>query len=53
VATGLGLLPGASLEWVYRFTLSVSDGIIPARRFDGSQDPRYLGVFLDFNGRGL
>lgn len=51
-ATGLGLLPGTEEEWVYRFTLSVSDGIIPARRLPGNEDPRYLGVFLDFNGRG-
>ncbi|HVG08329.1 MAG TPA: hypothetical protein VNM67_11530 [Thermoanaerobaculia bacterium] len=45
-ATGLGLLPAG--DWVYRFTLSVSDGIIPARRLPGNPDPRYLGVFLDF-----
>jgi hypothetical protein len=50
-ATGLGLLP--TEDWVYRFTLTVSDGIIPARRLPGNQDPRYLGVFLDFNGRGI
>lgn len=46
-ATGLGLLPGTEKEWIYRFTLTVRDGIIPARRLPGSQDPRYLGVFLD------
>lgn len=51
--TNLGLLPGAAREWVYRFTLSASDGIIPARRLAGSRDPRYLGVFLDFTGRGI
>jgi len=45
-ASGLGLLPTG--DWVYRFTLSVSDGIIPARRLTGNPDPRYLGVFLDF-----
>ncbi|MFP5285684.1 MAG: hypothetical protein ACLGI9_08100, partial [Thermoanaerobaculia bacterium] len=44
-ASGLGILPSG--DWIYRFTLSVSDGIIPARRLPGSQDPRYLGVFLD------
>ncbi|HEX5716219.1 MAG TPA: hypothetical protein VF179_08675, partial [Thermoanaerobaculia bacterium] len=49
-ATGLGLLPTG--DWVYRFTLTVSDGIIPARRLAGNQDPRFLGVFLDFNGNG-
>ena len=46
-ATGLGLLPGTEKEWIYRFTLTVRDGIIPARRLPGNQDPRYLGVFLD------
>lgn len=51
-ATGLGLLPGAPGDWVYRFTLTVSDGIIPARRLPGNPDPRYLGAFLDFNGSG-
>jgi hypothetical protein len=45
-ATGLGILP--ERDWVYRFTLTVSDGIIPARRLPGNPDPRYLGVFLDF-----
>ncbi|HEX3128024.1 MAG TPA: hypothetical protein VH394_11905, partial [Thermoanaerobaculia bacterium] len=52
-ASGLGILPGAAEEHVYRFTLTVSGGIIPARRLQGSQDPRYLGVFLDVNGKGL
>jgi hypothetical protein len=53
VASGLGILPGGAEEHVYRFTLTVSDGIIPARRLPGSQDPRYLGVFLDVTGKGL
>ena len=48
-ASGLGLLPKAR-ERIYLFTLTVSDGIIPARRIPGSQDPRFLGVFLDFSG---
>lgn len=52
-AEGLGILPGTSREWVYRFTLDVTDGIIPARRLPGSQDPRFLGVFLDITGGGL
>jgi len=52
-ARGLGILPGAKEEWVYRFTLRVSGGIIPARRLPGSQDPRYLGAFLDLTGQGL
>jgi hypothetical protein len=52
-ASGLGILPGAAEEHVYRFTLAVSGGIIPARRLPGSRDPRYLGVFLDVTGKGL
>jgi hypothetical protein len=52
-ASGLGILPGAAEEHVYRFTLTASGGIIPARRLTGSRDPRYLGVFLDVAGKGL
>jgi hypothetical protein len=52
-ARDLGILPGAKEEWVYRFRLRVSGGIIPARRLPGSRDPRYLGVFLDLTGEGL
>lgn len=52
-ASGLGILPGAGEEHVYRFTLSVSGGMIPARHLPGSQDARYLGVFLDVTGKGL
>jgi hypothetical protein len=42
----LGFLGGAGAEYVYRFTLTTTDGIIPARRFPPSQDGRYLGTFL-------
>lgn len=52
-ASNLGILPGSAEEHVYRFTLTVSGGIIPARRLPESRDPRYLGVFLDVNGKGL
>lgn len=48
-ASGLGLLPKGS-ERIYLFTLTVSDGIIPARRLPRNPDPRYLGVFLGFEG---
>ena len=48
-ASDLGLFPKGG-EKIYVFTLTVSDGIIPARRLPGNPDPRYLGVFLDFNG---
>jgi hypothetical protein len=50
-ANGLGLLP-KTWDRVSLFTLTVSDGIIPARRLPGNQDPRYLGVFLEFDGSG-
>lgn len=53
VASNPGILPGAASEHVYRFTFTVSGGIIPARRLPGSRDPRYLGVFLDVTGKGL
>ena len=53
VASDLGIVPGAAEEHVYRFTLTVSGGIIPARRLSGNRDPRYLGVFLDVTGKGL
>lgn len=52
-ASNLGILPGAAEEHVYRFTVTVSGGIIPARRLTGSQDPRYLGTFVDVTGKGL
>ena len=52
-ASNLGILPGAAEEHVYRFTLTVSGGIIPARRLTGTQDLRYLGAFLDVTGKGL
>lgn len=52
-ASNLGILPGAGEEHVYRFTVTVSGGIIPARHLPGSHDPRYLGVFLDVTGKGL
>lgn len=53
VAQNLGFLPGAKQEYFYRFVLTTTDGIMPARRDPQSQDFRYLGVFLDFTGGGL
>jgi hypothetical protein len=36
----------------YRLRISVSGGLVPARRDPGSSDPRYLGVFLDTSASG-
>jgi hypothetical protein len=51
VARDLSFFPptAAAHEWFYRFDLSTTDGIVPARRDTKSQDLRYLGVFLSFN----
>lgn len=50
VARDLGFLPEAPHEYFYRFTIATTDGVVPAHRDDRSQDPRYLGVFLGFQG---
>jgi hypothetical protein len=52
VARDLGFFPQASGEAFYRLTFDVSGGLVPARVDPRSQDPRYLGVFLDFTGEG-
>lgn len=36
----------------YRLRISVSGGLVPARRDPSSSDPRYLGVFLDTSRQG-
>jgi len=43
--------PAVRHEWFYRFTVTTTDGIVPARRDAKSQDLRYLGAFLSFNDR--
>jgi len=50
VARDLGFFDRGRAEYFYRFTFSSSDGIVPARRDPQSQDPRYLGTFVSFNG---
>jgi hypothetical protein len=51
VARDLGFFPERKQpEYFYRFTLSTTDGLVPARRDPRSQDLRYLGVFLSFTG---
>ena len=52
-ARDLGFFPGAPSEYFYRFTLTTTDGIMPAHRDPSNQDYRYLGVFLDFTGGGM
>jgi hypothetical protein len=51
-ARDLGFFPQSAGEAFYRLTLEVSGGLVPARVDPRSQDPRYLGVFLDFTGEG-
>jgi hypothetical protein len=52
VARSLGFFPNAPGETFYRFTLDTTSGLVPARVDYRSHDPRYLGVFLDFTGKG-
>ena len=52
VARDLGFFPASPRERFYRFTLETTAGVVPARVEPRSQDPRYLGVFLDFTGEG-
>jgi hypothetical protein len=52
VARGLGFLPGAPEEAFYQFRITTTDGAVPARKDPQSGDTRFLGVFLDFTGRG-
>jgi hypothetical protein len=48
-ARNLGFLPR---DFFYRFTLETTGGQVPTRRDPKSRDPRNLGVFLDFTGKG-
>jgi hypothetical protein len=48
-ARNLGFFPR---DYFYRFTLETTGGLVPSRRDAGSSDPRDLGVFLDFTGKG-
>ncbi|HEX2254062.1 MAG TPA: hypothetical protein VHQ65_12400 [Thermoanaerobaculia bacterium] len=50
VARDLGFLQGARREYFYRFTLSTTDGWMPARVEPDSPDYRYLSAFLSFTG---
>jgi hypothetical protein len=48
----LGFFPQVPSEYFYRFTLESTEGVMPAHRQEGNGDYRYLGVFLDFTGKG-
>lgn len=52
VARDLGFFPSPEGELFYRFTLTITGGLVPAQVDPKSVDPRYLGVFLDFTGEG-
>lgn len=52
-ARNLGFFPASPRERVYRFTLETTAGLVPARAYRDSGDPRDLGVFLDFTGQGF
>lgn len=52
-ARNLGFFAASAGEFVYRLTVTSTDGLVPARRDPNSPDLRYLGTFLDFTGRGL
>jgi hypothetical protein len=47
-ARNIGFFAPGEPDYVYRFTLESSDGVIPLRRRLHGQDARYLGTFLDF-----
>lgn len=47
-ARDIGFFAPGTPDYVYRFTLESSDGVIPARRRWHNRDARYLGTFLDF-----
>lgn len=53
VTRDLGFFPGSPRERVYRLTLETTAGLVPARAWRDSPDPRDLGVFLDFTGQGF
>ncbi|HYO15093.1 MAG TPA: hypothetical protein VE685_18010 [Thermoanaerobaculia bacterium] len=52
VARDLGFFPSPEGEFFYRFTLTTTGGLVPARVDPKSLDLRSLGVFLDFTGEG-
>ena len=52
IARSLGFFPNAPGETFYRLTLDTTAGLVPARVDYRSHDPRYLGVFVDFSGKG-
>lgn len=51
MARDLGFFAPGAPDYVYRFTIATTDGVVPARRSRKNHDPRYLGAFLDFTER--
>jgi hypothetical protein len=51
-ARDLGFFPSPEGDFFYRFTLTITGGLVPAQVDPKSVDVRYLGVFLDFTGEG-
>lgn len=49
-ARDLGFLGRAPHEYFYRLDISTTQGWMPARRDEGSEDHRYLSTFLSFTG---
>ena len=49
IARDLGFL-GTPREYFYRLSVETTDGWLPARRDEESQDYRYLSTFLSFTG---
>ena len=52
-ARRIGFFPGASEEVAYRLEIETGDGVVPALLDPRNRDRRYLGVFLDFTGKGF
>jgi hypothetical protein len=50
IARDLGFLPRTRHEYLYRLDLATTEGWMPARRDEGSEDHRYLSTFLSFTG---
>lgn len=50
VARDLGFLTRSRHEYFYRLEIATTEGWMPARRDEGSEDHRYLSTFLSFSG---
>lgn len=50
IARDLGFLQRTPHEYFYELEIATTEGWMPARRDEGSQDHRYLSTFLSFTG---